>query len=457
VLLGGVLLLGATAATAQDWPQWRGPNRDAKAIGFNAPRSWPKELTQKWKVPVGEGVATPALVGDKLYVFTRQDDKEVIRCLDAATGKEIWQDKYDPGAFQGRADSGFPGPRSSPAVADGKVVALGVNGTLSCLDASSGKVVWRKNDFKGSLPRFHTSSSPIIVDGLCIAEMGGPGNGGVVAYDLATGAEKWKWTGDSPAYASPMVLAMGGDKVVVAETDKNIVGLGLASGKQFWQISYPVEGRMGYNASTPIVQGETVIYSGSDRGTKAVKFEKQGEGFKEKELWSNKEKSVKFNTPVVKDGFVYGLTQNNELFCLNAETGKTLWTAPMGAAGGGGRPGQPGAGRPGQPGGAQPGAGGRPGQPGGPGGQPGGAGGGGRGRGGMGGGRGGYGSIVDAGPVLFALTPSAELVVFAPSDKEFKQLAKYKIGDSDTYAYPVIAGNRIYVKDRSNLILWTIE
>jgi outer membrane protein assembly factor BamB len=205
---------------------------------------------------------------------------------------------------------------------------------------------------------------------------------------------------------------------------------------------------MGYNACTPIIEGQTVIYSGTARGTKAVKIEKQGDGFKEKELWSNKEKSVQFNTPVVKDGLVYGLTQSNELFCLNAETGKTLWTAPMGQAGGG-RPGQPGAGQPGQPGGVsgQPGGGGRPGQPGG-----------GRGgRGGMGGGRSGFGSIVDAGSVLFALTPRAELVVFAPNDKEFKQLAKYKIGESDTYAYPIVAGNRIYVKDKSNLILWTIE
>src|SRR5262249_29704555 len=155
---------GGTAG-AQDWPQWRGPNRDAKATGFTAPTTWPKEPTRKWQVKVGDGVATPALVGDKLYVFSRQEGNEGIRCLAAADGKEIWADKYEAAGFNG-PDSGFPGPRSSPAVADGKVVTLGVQGTLSCLDAASGTVVWRKNDFKGSLPRFHTSSSPIIVDGL---------------------------------------------------------------------------------------------------------------------------------------------------------------------------------------------------------------------------------------------------------------------------------------------------
>src|SRR2546423_2084627 len=87
--------LAASCAFAQDWPQWRGPNRDAKAAEFKAPKTWPKELTPKWKAPVGEGVATPALVGDKLYVMSRQDGTEITRCLDASSGKEIWQEKYE--------------------------------------------------------------------------------------------------------------------------------------------------------------------------------------------------------------------------------------------------------------------------------------------------------------------------------------------------------------------------
>src|SRR5579871_6764749 len=151
LLLGSVLLLGTTTATAQDWPQWRGPNRDAHATGFKAPATWPKELTQKWKVTVGDGVATPALVGDRLYVFGRQSGSEVVRCLDAADGKELWQDKYETGGATGPA-AGFSGPRSSPAVADGKVVTLGVRGVLSCYDAASGKMLWRKDDYRGAIP-----------------------------------------------------------------------------------------------------------------------------------------------------------------------------------------------------------------------------------------------------------------------------------------------------------------
>jgi len=213
-----VIALCANGAMAQDWPQWRGPNRDAKASGFEAPKTWPKELKQQWKVSVGDGVATPALVGDKLYVFGRQGGDEVLRCLEAATGKEVWQDKYAAQPATGPA-GGFPGPRCSPTVADGKVVTLGVRGTLSCFEATGGKLLWRKDDFKGSWPTFFTSSSPIVVDGMCIAQLGGKQGGGfngkdtgaAVAYDLATGSEKWRWTGDATAYASPLVMIVAGE------------------------------------------------------------------------------------------------------------------------------------------------------------------------------------------------------------------------------------------------------
>src|SRR5207248_694132 len=125
-----------------------GPNRDGKSAGFTAPKSWPKALTQKWKVAVGEGVATPALLAEKLYVFARQEGSEITHCLEASSGKELWKDKYDALGATGPA-SGFSGPRASPTVTDGKVITLGVRGVLSCLDAADGKVLWRKEEIKG--------------------------------------------------------------------------------------------------------------------------------------------------------------------------------------------------------------------------------------------------------------------------------------------------------------------
>jgi outer membrane protein assembly factor BamB len=400
VLAGCVVLLDATGVTAQDWPQWRGLNRDARVAGFNPPATWPKELTQKWKVTVGDGVATPALVEEKLYVFTRQDGEEITRCLGAATGEEKWQEKYPAAGLRG-PDAGFSGPRSSPTVAAGKIVTLGVQGTLSCLDAASGAKVWRKTDYQDSLPRFHTSCSPIVLNGLCIVQLGGERGGAIVAYDLATGDEKWKWSGDGTAYASPALLTLDGAHEIVAETAGNIVGLGAADGKLLWQVPFAVQGRA-YNAATPIVDGATVIFSGSGRGTRAVKIEKQGDALAATDVWSNKENGVQFSTPVLRDGLVFGISDRDMLFCIDTRKSQTAWTTQTD----GGR---------------------------------------------------GYGSVIDAGSVLLALTPAGTLRVFEPSDKEYKELASYKVAAGGTYAYPVISGKRLFIKDKDAVTLWTIE
>src|SRR5262249_35061448 len=140
--------------------------------------------------------------------------------------------------------------------------------------------------------------------------------------------------------------------------------------------------RMEYNAATPVGEGDTVMYAGSGRGVRAVKFEKKGDKLTPRELWKNTENSVQFNTPILKDGLVYGISARDTLFCINTKDGKTAWTAPI--------------------------------------------------RGNRG-----YGSLVDVGPALLALTPVGELNVFEPSDKKFTQLAKYKVADRDTYACPV--------------------
>ena len=383
---------------AGDWSQWRGSGRDAKVAGFLAPKTWPTELIQKWKITVGKGDATPALVGDRIYAYVNDASNDITLCCDAHTGKELWRDTYatQPASVpMGQ----HPGPRSSPAVADGKIVLYGACGILSCLDAATGRVVWRKDDFTGLWPKFFTSSSPLITDNLCIAQLGGEKQGGVVAYDLATGQQKWKWTEDGTAYSSPVLLTVGGTKMVVAMAAQKVVGLALTDGKLLWALPFVSHDRA-YNVATPIVDGQTVIYTGSSRGTKAVQIEQAGDGFAAKELWSNPTNAVQFNSPVLKGGQIYGISAKGDLFCCAAQSGKALWSIPLHG--------------------------------------------------------GGFGTLVDAGPVLFALTPAGELVVFAPSDKEFKKVISYKIG-TDTFAYPVIADTGIYMKDKNSLTLWTFD
>jgi outer membrane protein assembly factor BamB len=400
-MVGGLLVSGSLMVSAQDWPQWLGENRDAKVDGFKAPKTWPAQLTQKWKQTVGTGDATPALVGGKLFVFSRVDTEENVICLNAADGQEIWRKKYaapQPSAPSGREHGG---PRSSPAVADGKVVTFGVTGILTCWNAADGTQLWQKKDAT-TWPRFYTSSSPLISDGLCVVQVGGAADGGVAAYDLKSGDEKWRWTGAGPGYASPVVMTVAGTKIVVALTDKSVVGIGLADGKVAWQTPFSAQG-MNYNAATPIVDGDTLIYAGAGRGIHAVKVAKKGEAFATTDLWTAADVSPQFNTAVLKDGFLYGITQRGNLFCVNAKTGAVAWTDTEAK------------------------------------------------------GPRGYGSVVDAGSVLLALTPKSQLYVLQPNQTAFTEVASIKVADSATYAYPVVSGNHIFIRDLDSVALFSLE
>jgi len=264
--------------------------------------------------------------------------------------------------------------------------------------------VWRKDD-TGSVPRFSTSSSPLVTDGKVIMQYGGEDKGGMIAYDLKTGDEKWKWPGDGTAYASPVVMTVDKTKLVVAVTGKSVVALTLGDGKKVWDAPY-VAARGGYNAATPMPDGATLVYTGSGRGTKAVKLEKKDDKYTATEVWANKEQSAMYCTPVVKDGMVYGQTTDDKLFCLDEKTGDTVWTKKLKSVGGRTI---------------------------------------------------GYGSIVDAGKVLFSLTPAGELLAFEPGGKECKEVAKYSVATGGTYAFPVVTDKRVFIKDGTSVTLWTVE
>jgi outer membrane protein assembly factor BamB len=399
-----VTLLAANSVWAQDWPQWRGPNRDNKVAGFTGPKDWPKELTKKWRVSVGRGEAGPLLVGEKLYVFSRQGGDEVTLCLDAATGKEVWQDKYAATAVKG-VSSGFPGPRGTPAVGEGAVCTLGVNGVVSCVDAATGQMRWRKDTKK---PGFYTSTAPLIADGKCIVF-----GESLFAYDLKTGAILWTGPGGGAPYGSPVLMTIDGVKLIVTPTgSNNLVGVNLADGKTAWQVKH--DGTSYFpNYSTPLIDGSNVYYSvtggkGSKGYFTALKIDKKDAGFTATELWRKPTPADKYHSPTFKDGLIFGVNNSLNFFCLDAKTGAELWKDAKA--------------------------------------------------------RGDCGSILDVGPVLLALTSDKDLVAFKASDKGFLQVAKYTIAaDTPTWSVPIIAGNRVFVKDKGTkdkdgaLTLWTLD
>jgi len=311
----------------------------------------------------------------------------------------VWQSKYAAQAVTGAA-ARHPGPRSSPAVAGGKVVTLGVGGVLSCLDAATGSLAWRKDEFPKVVPQFFTGMSPILVEGMCIAHLGGKDQGAVIALDLATGDPKWKWAGDGPAYASPVLLAADGSKQLVVQTEKNLVGLGLADGKPLWQVATPTQTRF-FNSATPIVDGQTVIYTGQGQGTAAVQIAKEGDAFAAKPLWRNDTLGTGYNTPVLKGGLLFGLSDRGNLFCISARTGQAAWTDTNRLSN--------------------------------------------------------FGAVLDTGSVLLALPQNGELIAYKPSDKQYEEVARIKVADTPIYAHPVVAGNRIFVKDQETVTLLALE
>jgi outer membrane protein assembly factor BamB len=394
------IIFSSANSFSQDWPQWRGINRDGKAAGFKVPAAWPADLKLVWKVNVGFSDATPVLAGNEIYLNTRQGDQEVVLCLDATSGKELWKNTYAAMAVTGPSASQHPGPRGTPAVSNGKIVTFGASGILSCLDASTGKLLWRKENPTNAFPAFFTGTSPLITDGMCIVHIGKKDDGQVIAYDLNSGSEKWKWSGEGPSYSSPSVMTLEGKKLLIVITEKNIMALSFADGKLLWQIAAPVQQRF-YNCVSPYIDGQTIYLTGQGTGMKAIKVEKSGNEYVTKEIWSNTTVGAKWNTPVLKDGFLYGFTDQKRIYCLNAATGQTAWIDNAVSSD--------------------------------------------------------FSTIVDCSSVIIGLTSTDNLIVLKPDGKEYSEVAKYKVSDTPIYAYPVIAGNNIYIKDAETLMLYKIN
>ena len=387
--------------SAADWPQWRGPNRDGSGVVFTEPAQWPEKLTQRWTIAVGAGHSSPVLVGNRVYLHSRQRDDEIISAIDAATGKIVWQDRYPaPYQMNPAATAHGPGPKSTPVVAGGRVIALGISGILSALDAQSGKVIWRKPS-PATLPMYGTAMSPIVDSGLVIAYVGGHDSGALTAFDAATGTEKWKWSGDGPGYGSPIIATLGGVRQLVTQSQDRLVSVAAANGQLLWEL--PLRTPYTQNAVTPIAYKDLVIYSGLENPVVAIRpVNKAGRWVAEK-AWENAGANLYMSSPVLVESTLYGMSSRSrgQFFAIDAATGKTLWTT--------------------------------------------------RGRDAE------NAAIVAAGKLLLILTPQAELVVARANTASFDVVRRYTVADTPTWAHPVVDGNRIFVKDADALTLWTVS
>jgi len=393
----GLLL---TSINAQDWPQWRGPNRDGNVTAAPVPSAWPKTLKEEWKVTVGVGHSSPVVANGKIYVFARQAEEEVLLSLDAATGKEIWRSS-EPIAYEMHeaARGHGKGPKSTPVIYKGHVYTFGISGVLSSRDARTGKVKWR-HDFSKQYPKtsplFGTAMSPVVDSGLLIAHVGGHDKGALTAFDPETGAVKWTNDVDGPAYSSPIVVTLAGVRQVVTSTQGNVIGAELATGKLLWKL--PAKSQYDENSVTAIAFKDMVIVSREGQGLTAIRLEKQDAGLVPKEIWNNKENQMYMNSPVLVGQTLFGMSQlkKGQFFAIDAESGKTLWQGP-------GRMGE-------------------------------------------------NAAILNlGGKFLLLLINDANLVVLPADAKEYLPAVQYTVASSPTWAHPVVLGRRILVKDLNSL------
>ena len=402
LLVGGLSSEVGTQTNAEDWPQWRGPNRDGHLVGFVPPKEWPERLTQRWKVEVGSGHATPLLVGDRLYMFSRQAENEVMTALNAASGNVLWRTSYPaPFTMDKSAAPHGPGPKSTPVYADGKLFSIGMSGIVTAFDAATGRQLWQKPGLTEQPLWTSHSFSPLVDRGRVVFHMGGNDKGMLGAFDVNTGEAKWVWSGDGPGYGSPMLYEFAGMRQIVTMTQQKFIGLDAATGSLLWERPYTTE--YAQNIITPVRYGDTLIVSGFQKPVVAFRVTRRNNQWTTEQVWENADVSLYMSDAVVLGETLVGFSQrrSGQFFGLDARSGKTLWTSdPRQAT---------------------------------------------------------NAAIVRAGDFWFALKDDGELLVLRGNASAFEPLRRYAVANSATWAQPVVSGNRIFVKDVSTLTLWTFN
>ena len=385
------------AGSAAGWPQWRGPVRDG-SISSALPAQWPETLTKRWEVKVGAGHASPVVSGNRVIVFSREGEQEIVRAIDLASGKEGWRAGYPaPYRVNPAAQSHGPGPKSTPALANGRVFTLGIGGVLSAFDLSSGNLIWRV-PAPAVLPEYGSATSPLVDGTAVIVHVGGYDNGALTAFDAATGKPRWQWKGDGPGYGSPVLATFSGVRQVIAQTQKLLVGVNARDGALLWHLPFATS--FNQNSITPIVFNDLLIHTGLDKPLAAIRPRHNAGKWTTDTVWTNPETPMFMSSPILVDGTVYGLSQRSrgKFVAVHAASGKTMWSTQ-------GREGE-------------------------------------------------YASLLGNREWLLAASTDGRLAVVRTNAQKYDEVRRYQIAQSAVWAHPAVAGRSLLIKDVDKLICW---
>jgi outer membrane protein assembly factor BamB len=306
-------------ATAADWPQWRGPNRDGISGETGLLPSWPSGGPKVvWRINgLGVGYSSFSIVGGRMYTQGQRGKQEFVLALDVKTGNKLWETVTSRDYENDRGS----GPRGTPTFDNGKLYAMTGEGTVVCLDAATGKIVWQIDSvrkFGGSVPHWGYSESPLI-DGDRVIVMPGGRGASLVSLDKNTGAVQWKTGDDHAGYSSAILADVGGSKQVIVLSGQSAFGVQESTGELLWRYNRIANNVA--NIATPIYHdGAVFLSSAYDTGCALLKLNPKGM----QEVYFNRDMMNHYSSSVLLDGVLYGYS-NALLVAMDFKTGKQLW------------------------------------------------------------------------------------------------------------------------------------
>jgi len=323
-----------SSSLGADWPQWRGPNRDAvwSETGI-IERFDARELPVKWRAPVGSGYNGPTVADGRVFVMDRVTEpgqQERVHCFDAQTGQKLWSYAYECPYERVEYKAG---PRASVTISDGRAYALGTMDHLHCLDAKSGQLLWEhdgQKEYRGRVPVWGVAGAPLVENDLVIVPMGGQDGACLIAFDRATGQERWRALDDSLSYSAPVVIEQAGTRVLVYITDQRVVGLDPRTGQLYWEYPF-VPKNMVITIATPVFDGNHLLATSFYDGSLLLKV--HPDRLAVEQLWRRRGTSEQktdalhccISTPIILGEHIYGVDSYGELRCLDLTTGDRVW------------------------------------------------------------------------------------------------------------------------------------